>query len=253
MSAIADVFKNKKAFVAYLTAGDGGFDKSMSVMRAYAESGVDIIEVGVPFSDPVADGPVIQAAAMRSLAAGFTLSDVLALIKKFKEHYTTPVILFGYLNPILQAGSLAAFFKKARRAGVDGSLVVDLPIEEGQEYHKACVDADIDPIYLIAPSTPDERLEKIATLARGMIYYACRKGVTGVRDGLPAELQQRVAKIKSVTNIPVAVGFGIANNKMARAILQQADGFVVGSLLVDVAASKSDEALRDVLKHIAAQ
>jgi tryptophan synthase alpha chain len=247
MSAIADIFKNKKAFVAYLTAGDGGFDKSLAVMRAYAESGVDIIEVGVPFSDPVADGPVIQAAAMRSIDAGFTLGDVLKLIKVFKQDYSTPIILFGYLNPILQTGLFEDFFVKAKSCGVDGSLIVDLPLEEGAQYHQACVKAGVDPIYLIAPSTPDERLPKIAKLAQGMLYYACRKGVTGVRDGLPAELSERINKIKSVTKVPVVVGFGVADNKMAQAILAVADGFVVGSLLVDVAANLSDQQLRDVI------
>lgn len=250
MSAIADVFKNKKAFVAYLTAGDGGFAKSLAVMTAYAESGVDIIEVGVPFSDPVADGPVIQAAAMRAITDGFTLNDALKLIQEFRAHYTTPIILFGYFNPILQAGDLNTFFKKAKAAGVDGSLIVDLPLEEGEGYHRACLAAGIDPIYLIAPSTPDERLPKIASMAQGMLYYACRKGVTGLRDDLPLELTSRVAKIKSITDVPVAVGFGIANRNMADAVLKVADGFVVGSLLVDAAAKYDDARLREILNDI---
>ncbi len=250
MSAIADIFKNKKAFVAYLTAGDGGFAKSLSVMRAYAESGVDIIEVGVPFSDPLADGPVIQAAAMRSIEGGFTLSDVLKLIKTFKQDYSTPIILFGYLIQIFQTGSLEAFFAKAKSAGVDGSLIVDLPLEESQVYHQACIKANVDPIYLIAPSTPDERVSQIAKRAKGMLYYACRKGVTGVRDRLPPELKERVASIKAISDVPVVVGFGIADRHMAQSVLAIADGFVVGSLLVDTAATSTDQQLREKIHSI---
>lgn len=250
MSVIADVFKSTKAYIGYLTAGDGGFDQSLAVMTSYAENGIDIIEVGVPFSDPVADGPVIQAAAQRALHSGFHLDDVLRLIREFRKHYTTPIILFGYFNPILQTGSLDAFFKQAQQAGVNGSLVVDLPLEEGDDYHMACVNAGIDPIYIIAPSTPVKRISQIAQRAQGMLYYACRKGVTGARDGLPDDLTAKLAAIKAHTEIPVAVGFGVASRETAEAILQLADGVVVGSLLVKAAAEQSLDQLGHLIRSI---
>ena len=250
MNVIADIFISKKAFVGYLTAGDGGFEHSLAVMCAYAEAGIDIIEVGVPFSDPVADGPVIQAAAQRAIQASFTLNDVLRLITEFKKKYNTPIILFGYLNPLLQAGSFEEFFIKAQQAGVDGSLIVDLPLEEGGAYHAACIAANIDPIYLIAPSTPKQRIQQIAERAQGMLYYACRKGVTGARSGLPDDLMAKVAEIKSVTDVPVAVGFGIARRDTAAAINDVADGFVVGSLFVKAAAEQSIEALCQLIRSL---
>lgn len=250
MSVIESVFKVKKPFVAYLTAGDGGMEKSLAVMRAYAESGVDIIEVGMPFSDPVADGPVIQAAAMRAIQVGTTLPDVLNLIHTFKQEYETPVILFGYMNPLLQMGDIKDFFIKAKSSGVDGCLTVDLPLEESDAYHQTCVAAGIDPIYLIAPSTPEARIKRIAERAHGMVYYACRKGVTGMRQGLPADLSERIALIRSVTDVPVVVGFGISSVETAAAIAAVADGFVVGSLLVQTADCCSDDALRAVIHSL---
>ncbi|PHQ82475.1 MAG: tryptophan synthase subunit alpha [Coxiella sp. (in: Bacteria)] len=250
MGTIRDVFKDKKAYITFVTAGDGGLEKSLAMMNAYAERGVDIIEVGVPFTDPVADGPVLQAAALRALEHDVSLDDALLLIKTFKQSHSTKVVLFTYLNPLLQHGPLDAFFKEASACGVDGCLVVDLPIEEAAVYHQACCDVDIDPIYLIAPSTPTERIKLIAKQGRGMLYYACRKGVTGMRDAFPEGFVEKIAEIKAITDLPLIVGFGIANKTMANDVLTHADGFVVASLLVQTAHEKGDAAFKKLITDL---
>lgn len=234
MSAIETVLKNKPGFIAYLTAGDGGLARSKEAMLALIKGGVDVLEVGVPFSDPVADGPTIQAAASRALKAGVHLGDVLQLIREIKQESDTPIILFTYYNPILKAGD--EFYQKAKEAGVDGCLVVDLPIEESVDYCEACNRTGLDPVFLISPTTPLERIEKIAQLSRGMLYYVMRSGTTGLRDDLPADLTERLDMIKRISNLPVVAGFGISNRDMASAILDHADGFVVGSFFVKAVA-----------------
>lgn len=251
MSVINTVFLHKKAYVAYLTAGDGGFEKSLSIMRAYAESGVDVIEVGVPFSDPVADGPVIQAAATRAITdSNFTLENTLELIKKFKQQYDTAIVLFSYFNPIMQFSNRHNFFKEAKLAGVDGCLVVDLPLEEAGDYGRGCIQAQIDPIYVVATSTPILRIQQIAKLGRGMLYYACRNGVTGERKELPAEFVEKIMQIKENSELPVVVGFGVSNKETVETILKYADGFVVGSLLVKAAHEKTDQELRELVASL---
>lgn len=242
MSAISAAFKNKKAYVAYLMAGDGGFEHSLSVMKAYADAGVDIIEVGVPFSDPVADGPVIQMAADRALAIAFTIHDVFKLIQTFKQTHNTAIVLFSYFNPILQySNTLTECFKDAKISGVDGCLIVDMPLEESMAYKQACINAGIDSIYIIAPSTPKDRIATISQHGSGMLYYACRNGVTGMKDNLPAGFSDKIAEIKSVSRLPVVAGFGISDAALAGAVLAHADGFVVGSKLVALA--NNDDAL----------
>ena len=238
-------------YVAYFTAGDGGFDKSLAIMKAYAESGVDIIEVGVPFSDPVADGPVIQAAATRAIGeSNFTLENALQLIKTFKANYHTTVVLFSYYNPIMQFSRSHDFFKAAKSAGVDGCLVVDLPLEEAVQYRQKCVEVDIDPIFLIANSTPVSRIEETSRLGRGMLYYACRNGVTGAQTELPTAFVDKITQIKAHSTLPVVVGFGVSTKAMAAKILEYADGFVVGSLLVQAAHDKKDQELRELIKSL---
>ena len=238
-------------YVGYFTAGDGGFDKSLAIMRAYAESGIDIIEVGVPFSDPIADGPVIQAAATRAITeSNFTLDNALQLIAAFKANYNTRIVLFSYYNPIMQFLRSHDFYKEAKSAGVDGCLVVDLPLEEAANYRAKCIAVDIDPIFLIANSTPIARIEESSRLGRGMLYYACRNGVTGTQKELPAEFVDKITQIKAHSTLPVVVGFGVSNKDMAAKILEYADGFVVGSLLVQAAHEKTDQELRALIKSL---
>jgi tryptophan synthase alpha chain len=232
MSKIKNIFNNKKAFIAYITAGYMGIDFSLKAALALIEGGVDILEVGVPFSDPVADGPVIQKAAMQSLENGTTIFDVLNLIKRIKAKSNTPIVLFSYFNPILQAIE-KDFFIKAKEAGVDGILVVDLPLEEADEFAANCYTADIDPIFIVSVITDKKRIKQIGNKTRGFVYYACRKGTTGVKGYLPPGFDATINEIKQETGLPVVAGFGISNRKMAQEVIQCADGFVVGSLFVD--------------------
>lgn len=250
MSVIQQSLSTKPGLVAYLMAGDGGFDHSLSVMHAYAESGVSVIEVGVPFSDPIADGPTIQAAANRALVNGFSFKEVLFLIEQFKQTYETPVILFTYLNPLMRQGALDVTLKHAKACGVDGCLIVDLPLEAAHDYKLACDRYELDPVFLIAQSTPQSRIEQLADMSGGMLYYVCRQGVTGVRDTLPDDVTARVNQIKSHTTLPVVIGFGISTPAMVRACCDVADGAVIGSFLVDLAHHQSIKQLKSTLTQL---
>lgn len=250
MSVIHQRLASTSGLIAYMMAGDGGFEHSLAVMQAYADSGVAVIEVGVPFSDPIADGPVIQAAANRSLANGFTFQKVLELIQAFKTNYDTPVILFSYLNPMLAQGDLSTTLTDVKAAGVNGCLIVDLPIEAADEYREVCDTLGLDPIFLIAQSTPDDRIEMLAAASRGMVYYVCRQGVTGVRDSLPDDVTARVALIQKRSACPVVVGFGLSTPAMISAVCDVAQGAVVGSYLVKLASAQSIGHLRDELKRL---
>ncbi|WP_423063986.1 tryptophan synthase subunit alpha [Candidiatus Paracoxiella cheracis] len=249
MNRITEQFKHKPAFVGYLTVGDGGLQRTYDSALALVAGGVDILEVGVPFSDPVADGPTIQQASQRALDNGTTLKDVLDLIKKLRKQVNIPIILFSYYNPLIQAGN--EFYRRAKEASVDGCLVVDLPLEEADNHEAACTEVGIDPIFLISPSTPKERIEKINQHAKGMLYYVSRKGTTGMKSTLPGDFQQKIQNIKSLTHLPVVAGFGISNRDMAADVLQQADGFVIGSLFVKaVADGMSPSDLTQLAKSI---
>lgn len=251
MSIMTDIFARKKAYVGYLTAGDGGLQKSLAMMRSYAESGVDIIEVGVPFSDPVVDGPVIQAAATRAITEShFTLNNALDLIKNFKEHYHTAVVLFSYFNPIMQFSKEHDFFAEAQHAGVDACLVVDLPLEEAAVYRERCIEVGMDPIYVVSNSTPLSRIKDMSRLGRGMLYYACRNGVTGVKQALPSEFIKKITEIKEHSVLPVVVGFGVSNKETVENILRYADGFVIGSLFVKAAHETTDQELRALIRSL---
>lgn len=227
MSRISKAFANKNAFIGYLTAGDAKKKEFLELI----ENGVNLLEVGIPFSDPVADGPVIQKAMTRALLKGTTLDQVLELVKEIRGESQVPIVLFTYFNPIQK--DLAGFLKKAKEAGADGILIVDLPLEEADEYRRLCDELHLDPIFVIAPSTPPERIEKIAEAGRGFLYYACRKGVTGARSGLAPDLKKKIAEIREKSSLPIAVGFGIQERKTADEILTVADGFVVGSYFVE--------------------
>lgn len=231
MNRIQHVFKKGPAFVGYLTAGDGGIQRTFDAAMALIAGGVNILEIGVPFSDPIADGPVIQRAATRALENNITLDDILSLIQKLREHTDIPLILFSYLNPIIKAVQ-KDFFAKAKQAGLDGILLVDCPYEEAKEIHQQCILNHLSPIYVITPTTSMERLKHIDKHGSGFLYYACRKGTTGIRDAMPEDMADKLREIKSHVHYPVVVGFGISNKEMAADVLRHADGFVVGSLFV---------------------
>lgn len=231
MSRIERLFANNKALIGYLIVGDGGIYYTLEAAMALIEGGVNMLEMGMPFSDPIADGPIIQRAAARSLATGTTLQDVLWLTKEIRKRSDIPLILFSYFNPILSVLQ-SSFLSEAKQAGMDGLLLVDCPIEESQDVREQCIQNEIDLIYIVTPSTTVNRMKKIALYAQGFLYYACRKGTTGVRNSLPDDFQQKIESIKTIVHLPVVVGFGISNQEMVNSVLEHADGVVVGSLFV---------------------
>lgn len=228
---IQNLFEKHKAFVGYLTAGDGGIKRTLDAALALIEGGVNMLEIGVPFSDPIADGPVIQRAAARSLALGTTLADILWLVRAIRQHSTIPLVLFTYFNPILLA-LRGDFFQQAKEAGIDGILVVDCPLEESHSFRAECLAYQMAPIYVIAPTTSIERIQTIDKVGQGFLYYACRKGTTGVQTELPEDFSHKIRLIKANTHLPVITGFGISTQAMAQKVLVEADGVVVGSLFV---------------------
>jgi tryptophan synthase alpha chain len=221
--------------VTYVTAGDPDLPRTEGILRALDRGGADVIEVGVPFSDPLADGPVIQRATERALASGTTLQGVLDMVRNVRKDLKAGVVIFSYANPILRLGA-ERFADQARDAGVDGVLVLDLPIEEAGEFRNLLGSRGIDTILLLSPTTTDARLRKAATLGSGFLYAISRLGVTGVRDQLAEGAEEMVARIRAVSDLPVALGFGISKPEHVRAVGQWADAAVVGSALVNVIA-----------------
>ena len=228
---IAACFSQSKAFVAYLTAGDGGIKQTLAAALALIESGVTMLEIGVPFSDPIADGPVIQRAHARALAHGTTLAGCLDLVAEIRAKSDIPLILFTYLNPIFKVLH-RDFFQNAKDAGIDGLLVVDCPLEEMAPMVQPCLQQGIAPILIATPTTTMQRVAALEQWGRGFLYYACRGGTTGVRAQLPHDFSDNIQQLKAHASLPVVVGFGIASREMAMEVLQQADGVVVGSLFV---------------------
>ena len=224
----------RKALVGYLTAGDPDLKQSEKDIRCALEAGVDILELGVPFSDPTADGPTIQAAGRRALDAGTTVPKVLALVKRLRKDFDQPIVLFGYVNPLFIYG-YERLCKDARAAGADGLLVVDLPYEESDALREPCRRHGLCLIPLIAPTTPKARAAKVLKEACGFVYYVMVRGVTGAREALPEDLKQRLADLRACTELPIGVGFGISSGPQAREAAELADAAVVGSALVQAA------------------
>ena len=223
--------KNKKAFVVYLCAGDPNLDKTVALVLELEKAGVDIIELGIPYSDPMADGPANQAAAERALAAGTTVSGVLDAVRKIREHSQIPILFFTYLNPIMAYG-YDRFAADAVAAGADGVLPLDLPPEEDKALLTALRKAGLATVCLSAPNTNAERRAYLAKHSRGFLYYVCRLGVTGERNELPNDLADKVKALKSANDIPVCIGFGISTPEQAAAAAQFGDGVIIGSHLV---------------------
>jgi tryptophan synthase alpha chain len=225
--------RKEKALIVYLTAGDPSLAVTRKLILGLEDAGVDILEIGVPFSDPTADGPVIQEASQRSLKAGTTLQGVLDLVNDIRRTSQIPIVLFGYYNPIFAYGT-KKFAQAAKKAGVDGILVVDLPREEERELRKYTDAVGIDFISLVAPTTGTERLRQIAADATGFLYYISITGITGTAAPEIADIKREVGKIRQITKLPLAVGFGISNPKQASEIARFADGVVIGSAIVRV-------------------
>jgi tryptophan synthase alpha chain len=225
----------KTGLVTYITAGDPDLPKTAGIIRALARGGADVLEVGVPFSDPLADGPVIQRATERALASGTTLTGVLEMVREVRSDVQTPIVIFSYANPILRLGA-ERFADLAVAAGVDGVLVLDLPIEEAESFRSLLAVRGIDTILLLSPTTTDERLRRAAALGSGFLYAISRLGVTGVRDTLADGAEDMVRRIRASSDLPVALGFGISTPEHVRAVGQWADAAVVGSALVNVIA-----------------
>lgn len=223
--------KNEKALIVYLTAGDPSLGFTKQLIFALEKAGADILEIGVPFSDPTADGPVIQAASQRALKAGTTLQGVLDLVTEVRKISEIPIVLFGYFNPIFAHG-IKEFAYAAHKAGVDGVLVVDLPYEEARELRDYTDAVGIDFISLVAPTTGKTRLKKMTAGATGFLYYISITGVTGTAVPKVENINIDVAKIRKITDLPIAVGFGISTPQQAREIGRFADGVVIGSAVV---------------------
>ena len=238
MNRIADCFgglrkQGRKALVPFITAGDPQPAATLPLMQALVRGGADLLELGVPFSDPMADGPVIQRSSERALRHGTSLSDVLDIVAEFrKENGTTPVILMGYLNPVEVMG-YEKFARRARAAGVDGVLVVDLPPEEADALQAELKRHDLCQIFLLSPTTRGARLEQICAKASGFLYYVSLKGVTGSNRLNLAEVAEKIAQVRAATTLPVGVGFGIKDAATARAVAAFSDAVIVGSSLVE--------------------
>ena len=243
--------EGKKGFIVYIGAGDPNLEATRKLALAFDKAGVDILELGVPFSDPLADGLVNQLAAQRGLESGATPPKVLETIAAIRRDSQIPIVLYIYFNLIHRVG-LERFIKTAARAGVDGMLVLDLPPEESDNYETLMRRAGLCHIYLVAPTTPEDRSEFIVKRGSGFIYYISREGVTGMQTRVAANIARQVAKIRAHTDLPVAVGFGISNPEQARLVASSSDAVVVGSAVVNQIAShgKSRELVKRVSKFV---
>lgn len=243
----------RKAFVAYVMAGDPDYDRSLAILRGLPAAGADIVELGFPFTDPMADGPTIQEAGQRALQAGMTLHRTLEMAAEFRRgDAQTPLVLMGYYNPIHAMG-VPRFLSAARTAGIDGLIVVDLPPEEDDELCLPARAAGLDFIRLATPTTDDRRLPQVLRNSSGFVYYVSITGITGAAAASAAEVAPEVARIKAATDLPVLVGFGIRTPEAARAIASVADGVVVGSAIVaEIAAGRTPEEVLDFVRALAA-
>jgi tryptophan synthase alpha chain len=237
----------RKALIPYITAGDPHPSLTVPLIRGLVEAGSDIIELGVPFSDPMADGPVVQRSGERALKHGVRLGDVLKMVAEFRKgDGATPIVLMGYANPI-EAMGIRAFLAQAKAAGVDGVIVVDYPPEECVEFAESAKQHDIDPIFLLAPTSTDKRIHDVARCGSGYLYYVSLRGVTGASHLDLSDVAARIPKIRAATKLPIGVGFGIRDAESARRVAQAADAVVIGSRIIqEIEAGSADQAVSRV-------
>ncbi|MDY6861406.1 MAG: tryptophan synthase subunit alpha [Thermodesulfobacteriota bacterium] len=253
MNRIEKTFKSlvqqkKKALIPYITCGDPDLGMSYEIALELIKSGADLLELGVPFSDPTADGPTIQRASERALKQPFSMDDIMGLVQKIRKDSDIPLILFGYYNPFFSYG-ISRFVNKAKKAGVDGVLIVDLPPEESDEIEPYLKTAGLDMIFLLTPTSDTQRMDIISKKATGFIYYVSVTGVTGARNTVDANIRSSIVKIREFTDIPIGVGFGISNKKQAQEVSMWADAVIVGSALVKIIEEKRDG--KALLKSVA--
>ncbi len=236
MRALEKTFKElqsagRKAFIAYITAGDPTIESTINLVKELEANGVDIIELGVPFSDPVADGPVNQEAAQRALKNGVNLKMILDAVKTIRRESEIPIVFFSYINPIIAYG-MERFVADAKKSGLSGALILDMPPEEAGKYKMLMEEKGLDTIFLVSPITPPDRIEHIVKHASGFVYYVSQMGVTGERTDISVTIPRMVRVIRRLTDVPVAVGFGISSPEQVRGIAEHADGVIVGSSIV---------------------
>jgi tryptophan synthase alpha chain len=251
-SRLTEVFeglkeRGEKALITFITAGDPDMKRTRDIIFELERVGADIIELGIPFSDPMADGPTIQASSERALKKGTTISSVLALVKSIRKKSDIPIVLFGYYNPLFTYG-LKRFARSARLAGVDGVLVVDLPPEEADELERELRGVGLDLVYLLTPTSDYKRMKLVSARASGFIYYVSLAGVTGARKRLSTKIARSVKKIRRFTDLPIGVGFGISTPGQARRVSRWADGAVVGSAIINVIERYANS--KDLVKRV---
>lgn len=248
MSRITDTFKNNKAFIGFITAGDPCIEKTEEYILTMLDAGADLIEIGIPFSDPIAEGPVIQEADLRSLSAGTTTDTVFELVARLRDKTDKPLVFMTYLNPVFSYG-YDKFFKKGAECGLDGIIIPDMPFEEKHEVEDVAKKYQIEVISLIAP-TSEDRISTIAAEAKGFIYLVSSLGVTGVRTNITTDIESIVKVIRKATDIPVAVGFGISTPEQAADMAAKSDGAIVGSAIVRIIAKYGDNAKQYIYDYV---
>ena len=248
MNKISDAFKNGKAFIGFVTAGDPDLETSREIMINMAQAGCDLIEIGIPFSDPIAEGPIIQEANLRSLSGGTTTDKVFSLAREVSSEVDIPLVFMTYLNVLFKYG-YDKFLDNAKKSGISGVIVPDLPFEEKAELQSVAQKYDIDVISLIAP-TSEQRIQMIAKEAQGFVYEVSSLGVTGVRSEIKTDLESITRAVKSATDIPVAIGFGISTPEQAKKYSAIADGVIVGSAIVKIIAQHGKNAPEEVYKYV---
>ncbi|KNZ41212.1 tryptophan synthase subunit alpha [Acetobacterium bakii] len=248
MSKISEIFKNNKAFIAFLTAGDPTLEKTAEFILTMEKAGADLVEIGIPFSDPIAEGPVIEKANLRALSVGTTTDKIFDMVKRVRTKTQMPLVFLTYMNPVFVYG-VEKFFKNCRETGINGIIIPDLPYEEKNEVLGVATAYDVDVITLIAPTSKD-RIQTLAKDATGFIYLVSSMGVTGVRSEIKTDINAIIADIKQVSKTPVAVGFGISTPVQAKEISKTADGVIVGSAIVRIIAEHGENAGDVLFKYV---
>ena len=248
MSRISNTFKKGKAFIAFLTAGDPDLKTTEELVFEMERAGADIVELGIPFSDPIAEGPVIQQADLRALASGTTTNKIFDMVKRIREKSQIPLVFLTYINPVFKYG-YDSFFAKCKEVGVDGIIIPDLPFEEQAEVHEFSSKHGIDLVPLVAP-TSEDRIKKIAAAAEGYLYVVSSLGVTGMRSEIKTDLKSIIDVVKETSKVPVAVGFGINTPEQAAKISQIADGVIVGSAIVKIIAENGCDSAKPVGEYV---